>query len=111
MGFSLLLGIGLSFFACSTNPGQGSGGAGGTRDCKAITLVGPPCDPCVHERCCAELSVCDDECVDCLLGGAVCTDRAKAAFKCIYDRCLGACSDQPNDGGGGAGGLASGAGP
>jgi hypothetical protein len=112
--FFLVSGAGLSFFACGQDPGPGSSstGAGGTRDCHDIKLAGEPCDPCLYEKCCAQLSACDDDCVNCLLGGSTCSDRSNAVFKCADKLCLTECSGHPNttttsSGTGGAGGSAT----
>lgn len=111
-GVTFLISAALSFFACGQNPGPGSsatgGGTGGTRRCEDIALAGPPCDPCLHQKCCAQLAACDDDCVNCLLGGSTCSDRSNAVFKCADKLCFIECSGQPNtssSSGGGTGGT------
>lgn len=112
----LLISSALSFFACSQNPGPGSsttgsGGTGGVRRCEDVYIVGAPCDPCLYEKCCAQVAACDADCVNCLLGGSTCSDRSNAVFKCADKLCLGACSGQPNttatSGTGGSGGSST----
>jgi hypothetical protein len=110
MGFSLLFGSCLAFFACGQSPGTGTSLAGSSssgvmRACDEIYLDGDPCDSCLYESCCAELSVCDDDCVNCLLGGSSCGKTSNAVFKCADKFCLIECSGHPSTTSSSSGGV------
>lgn len=100
-------------FACSQSPAPGSssttGGDGGqhTHRCHDVYIVGDPCDPCLHDNCCALVSQCDETCLDCLRGGLPCDVIANNIFKCADAKCPVACSGHPSttSGSGGAGGA------
>lgn len=116
MAFFLLFGAGLGFFACSQSPGPGSTSTTGTGGemlrCEDIYIVGDPCDPCLHEKCCDLLLKCNHECLDCLRGSFPCNEAANDIFKCGDTLCLNECpgplpssSGSTGTGGGGAGGA------
>jgi hypothetical protein len=106
IGSLLLLGPGLAApMGCGSS---GSGGTGGstaiTRRCVDIYVVGDPCDPCLQQHCCDELSACDSDCLDCLRGASSCGTTSDAVFKCGDKSCLDECSGHSTTSG--AGGTA-----
>lgn len=107
--FSLLLVACLAFFACTQGPSSSGGGGGTTRRCRDVYIVGDPCDPCLHEKCCDLVSVCDTTCIDCLRGQLTCNETANEIFRCADKLCLNECAGPPlssssSSGAGGAGG-------
>lgn len=108
--FSLVLGACLGFFACSQGPVTSGGGGGSdiTPRCQDIYIVGDPCDPCLHEKCCSLLPACDAVCLDCLRGALPCNETANEIFRCADKLCDIECGGGPlttSTGTGGAGGA------
>lgn len=107
----LLIGLTLSsasvllIVACSPAPPSSAtatasaSGTGGAPNCEGIYMVydsdgGDPCDICLHEHCCAELSGCRDQgCIDCVnwLQNS-CGSKPRAVDSCLYTYCQPTCS-------------------
>ena len=97
---------GFTFVACGTTTSStttstsGTGGAGGAPNCEGVYIIyedkdgGEPCDICLHDHCCPELSECRDQgCIDCanfLLES--CGPEPRAVVDCLYRYCQPICS-------------------
>ena len=105
LGLSLFSTSGLVVVACNHEPGSStasstSGGTGGAPNCDGVYIVsfdkdgGQPCDICLHEYCCAELSACRDQvCIDCVnFLDLSCGPEPRAVDKCLYKYCQPTCS-------------------
>jgi hypothetical protein len=104
IGFALLLGPGLAFFACSSQDPDSqttsSSGAGGAPNCDDVVIVygldaGNTCDVCLHKECCALVASCTDKaCLDCVnygVGNCATNANANALNKCIFTVCHDPC--------------------
>ncbi|MFO0759113.1 MAG: hypothetical protein U0359_21655 [Byssovorax sp.] len=113
MGFVLLSCTCLGFFAC-VGPDPGSSATNGTGGeklrCEDVYIVGDPCDPCLHEKCCDLLLKCNHECLDCLRGALPCNETANEIFRCGDTLCLNECPGPPlsSSSSGGTGGSGTG---
>ena len=110
LGLAIFSTFGLLFAACNQDPGSAAtstSGTGGAPNCDGIYVVmeddgGNPCDVCMHENCCAELTKCRD--YACLLcanygTGMGCPYQSKILDDCASDHCLSTCSPgvEPRD--------------
>jgi hypothetical protein len=73
IGFALFPLSVILFAACGPTPGSAATGTGGAPNCEGVYIVegdtdgGEPCDICLHDNCCPELSNCRDKaCIDCV---------------------------------------------
>ena len=107
IGVALFSASSLIFAACSQDPGSATStttssasGTGGAPNCEGVYVVyddedgGHPCDICLHEHCCPELSGCRDEpCIDCVnYLEPSCGPKPRAVDDCMYNHCLSTCS-------------------
>ena len=110
IGLTILSAAVVLVVACGQGPAgpttgtASSGGTGGAPNCEGVYVVfndkdgGSPCDICMHENCCAELSNCRDyACIVCAnySSGMGCTYRSKYVEECADTRCLSTCSPGP----------------
>lgn len=107
IGLSLLCGPAFAFVACGQEPTgstTATSGTGGAPNCDGVNIVfddvdgGHPCDICMHEHCCAELSFCRDQaCIDCVnILLPDCGLRPHAASDCSDLYCADTCSPMHN---------------
>jgi hypothetical protein len=103
IGSALLSMSGVFFFvACGQDPAtaaSGTSGTGGAPNCDGVYIVsfdmdgGEPCDICLHDNCCTELSNCRDKsCIDCvntLLPS--CPYPPRAVNDCLVAHCTKTC--------------------
>jgi len=104
-GLALFSTSGFVVVACNHEPGSSTasstaGGTGGAPNCEGVYVVddgkdgGNPCDICLHDYCCAELSECRDQgCLDCVnFLDLSCGPKPRAVDKCLYKYCQPICS-------------------
>ena len=93
----------LLFAACIQDPGNATSstsGTGGAPNCEGVYMVygdkdgGHPCDICLHEHCCPELSECRDKsCIDCVnYLVPSCGPEPRVMNDCMYAYCQPTCS-------------------
>jgi hypothetical protein len=107
IGLALFSTVGFLFAACGQDPigatsttTTSASGTGGAPDCEGVNMVyndedgGHPCDICLHDHCCAELSECRDQgCIDCVnYLVPSCGPKPRAVNDCLYSYCQPTCS-------------------
>jgi hypothetical protein len=105
LGLALFSAFGFLFVACGHDPGSATAsstasGTGGAPNCEGVYMVdddidgGHPCDICLHDHCCAELSECRDQgCIDCVnFLVQSCGPKPRAVNDCLYTYCQPICS-------------------
>ena len=106
IGLTLFSTFGLLFAACSQDPGSAAAsattsasGTGGAPNCDGVVIVigedaANPCDVCLHDYCCAELSECrDQDCIHCVnYLYEYCGPKPRAVSDCLYAYCQPICS-------------------
>lgn len=84
----------------STSTAASSSGTGGAPNCEGINIIygdkdgSEPCDICLHDKCCPELSECRDQpCIDCVnLLLPSCGVKPRTVTDCLYAKCQPSCS-------------------
>lgn len=103
LGLALFSGCGFLFTACGNetwSTATSTSGTGGAPSCNGVYIIygdkdgGEPCDICLHDQCCAELSECRDQpCIDCVNElRASCGPKPRAVNDCLYAHCQPICS-------------------
>ncbi len=109
IGAFLFSTAGFVVVACNQDPSSATStstttssasGTGGAPDCEGVNMVyddydgSHPCDICLHEYCCPELSQCGDKpCIDCVnYLQASCGAKPRAVDECMYTYCQPTCS-------------------
>lgn len=75
-------------------------GTGGAPNCEGVYIIygdkdgSEPCDICLHDHCCPELSECRDQgCIDCVNElRTSCGPKPRAVTDCLYKECQPICS-------------------
>jgi hypothetical protein len=104
IGLAIFSASGLLFAACSQDPtsaATGTSGTGGAPSCEGVYIVyddedgGEPCDICLHDNCCTELSFCRDKaCIACVnnFDPQKCGSKPKAVNNCLELHCDSTCN-------------------
>jgi hypothetical protein len=107
IGLAIFSASGFLFAACGNDPGSttasatsSTSGTGGAPSCEGVYIIygdkdgSEPCDICLHDYCCAELSECRDQgCIDCVnLLLPSCGPKPRAVTDCLYKECQPICS-------------------